>query len=102
MEPDTSRAIGARQGSGPSHMLPTLTVNLSARAHSLLAETGIATSGRHHRRSVLESTRLLNCKKCKLIIYVVNIIPLNPHIDTAQPFASPPSHVSSSGLLLLI
>ena len=37
-----------------------------------------------------------------LIIYVVNIIPLNPHIDTAQPFASPPSHVSSSGLLLLI
>lgn len=38
----------------------------------------------------------------KLIIYVVNIIPLNPHIDTAQPFASPPSHVSSSGLLLLI
>jgi hypothetical protein len=61
MEPDTSRAIGARQGSGPSHMLPTLTVNLSARAHSLLAEAGIATSGRHHRRSVLESTRLLNC-----------------------------------------
>ena len=61
MEPDTSRAIGARQGSGPSHMLPTLTVNLSARAHSLLAETGIATSGRHHRRSVLESTRLFNC-----------------------------------------
>lgn len=44
MEPDTSRAIGARQGSGPSHMLPTLTVNLSARAHSLLAETGIATA----------------------------------------------------------
>lgn len=35
-------------------------------------------------------------------IYVVNIIPLNPHIDTTQPFASPPSHVSSSGLLLLI
>lgn len=22
-------------------------------------------------------------------IYVVNVIPLNPHIDTAQPFASP-------------
>lgn len=61
MEPDTSRPFGARQGPGPSHMLPTLTVNLSARAHSLLAETGIATSGRHHRRSVLESTRLLNC-----------------------------------------
>ena len=61
MEPDTSRAIGARQGSGPSHMLPTLTVNLSALAHSLLAETGIATSGRRPRRSVLESTRLLNC-----------------------------------------
>lgn len=61
MEPDTSRAIGTRQGSGPSHMLPTPTVNLSARAHSLLAETGIATSGRHHRRSVLESIRLLNC-----------------------------------------
>ncbi len=68
MEPDISRAIGARQGSGPSHMLPTLTVmlptltvNLSARTHSLLAETSIATSGRHHRRSVLESTRLLNC-----------------------------------------
>ena len=37
-----------------------------------------------------------------LIIYVVNMMPLNPRIDTAQPFASPPSHVSSSGLLLLI
>lgn len=61
MEPDTSRAIGARQGSGPSHMLPTPTVNLNARAHSLLDETIIAASGRCHRRSVLESTRLLNC-----------------------------------------
>lgn len=35
-------------------------------------------------------------------IYVANVIPLNPHIDTAQPFASPPSHVSSFNLLLLI
>lgn len=61
MEPDTSRAIGARQGPGPSHMLSTLAVNLNARAHSLLDETIIAASGRCHRRSVLESTRLLNC-----------------------------------------
>lgn len=35
-------------------------------------------------------------------IYVVNMMPLNPRIDTAQPFASPPSHASSFGLLLLI
>lgn len=33
---------------------------------------------------------------------MVNIIPLNPRIDTAQPFASPPSHASLSGLLILI
>lgn len=35
-------------------------------------------------------------------IYVVNVIPLNPRIDTAQPFASPPSHASSFGLSLLV
>lgn len=35
-------------------------------------------------------------------IYVANVIPLNPRIDTVQPFASPPSYASSSGLLLLI
>lgn len=34
-------------------------------------------------------------------IYVVNMIPLNPRINTAQPFASPPSHVSSFGLSLI-
>ena len=34
---------------------------VGVRAHSLLAETIIAASGRHHRRSVLESARLLNC-----------------------------------------
>lgn len=34
---------------------------VGARAHSLLAETIIAASGRYHRRSVLESTRLLTC-----------------------------------------
>lgn len=53
MEPDTSRAIGARQGPGPSHMLSTLAVNLNARAHSLLDETIIAATGRCHRRSAL-------------------------------------------------
>ena len=35
-------------------------------------------------------------------IYVVNVMPLSPRIDTAQPFASPPSHASSFGLTLLI
>lgn len=53
MEPDTSRAIDARQGPGPSHMLSTLAVNLNARAHSLLDETIIAATGRCHRRSAL-------------------------------------------------
>lgn len=33
---------------------------------------------------------------------MVNIIPLNPRIDTAQPFASPPPRASSFNLLLLI
>lgn len=34
---------------------------VGARAHSLLAETVMAASGGCHRRSVLESIRLLNC-----------------------------------------
>lgn len=34
-------------------------------------------------------------------IYVVDM-PLNPHIDTVQPFASPPPRASSFNLLLLI